>query len=50
MLTPSQMALCRRVYLQKGLAVKAPRDLYTLASSQGSYKERKKLPWLAKVD
>ncbi len=30
------------VFLQKVLAVKAPRDLYTLAMSQVSYKERTK--------
>jgi hypothetical protein len=30
------------VFFEKALAVKAPRDLYTLAMSQVSYKERTK--------
>jgi hypothetical protein len=43
MLTPSQMATVSTwVFLQKFLAVKAPRDLYNLAMSQVSYKERTK--------
>ena len=41
MLTPEQMALYQPgCPLQKVLAVKAPGDLYTLAMSQVSYKDR----------
>ena len=41
MLTPEQMALYQPgCLLQKVLAVKAPGDLYTLAISQVSYKDR----------
>ena len=41
MLTPEQMALYQPgCLLQKVLAMKAPGDLYTLAMSQVSYKER----------
>ena len=41
MLTPEQMALYQPgCLLQKVLALKAPGDLYTLAISQVSYKER----------
>ena len=49
MLTPSQMALYHPgCFLQKVLAVKAPRDLYTLAMSQVSYKERTKTTMVTK--
>ena len=41
MLTPSQMALCYPgCLLQKVQAVKAPRDLYNLATKQVSFKQR----------
>jgi predicted nucleotidyltransferase component of viral defense system len=53
--TPSQMALYHPgCFLQKVLPVKAPRDLYTLAMSRVSYKERTKTTmviknWTSKV-
>jgi hypothetical protein len=43
MLTPSQMTLYHPGWcLRKVLAVKVPRDLYTLVMSQVSYKKRTK--------
>jgi hypothetical protein len=49
MLTPLQMALYNPgCFLQKVLAVKAPRDLYTLAMSKVSYKERTKTTMVTK--
>jgi hypothetical protein len=48
MLTPSQMALCHPGCFLQVLAVKAPRDFYTLAMSQVSYKERTKTTMVTK--
>jgi hypothetical protein len=49
MLTPSQMALYHSgCFFQKVLAMKATRDLYTLAMSQVSYKERTKTTMVTK--
>jgi hypothetical protein len=49
MLTPLQMALYHPgSFLQKVLAVKAPRDLYNVAMSQVSYKERTKTTMVTK--
>jgi hypothetical protein len=49
MLTPSQMVLYNPgCFLQKIMAVKAPRDWYTLAISQVFYKERAKTTMVTK--
>ena len=49
MLTPEQMALYQPgCLLQKVLAVKAPGDLYTLAMSQVSYKDRTNMTMVTK--
>jgi hypothetical protein len=49
MLTPSEMALYHPGwFFQKVLAVSASRDLYTLAMSQVSYRERTKTTMVTK--